>query len=244
MRYHWLLFDADGTLFDYDAAEAQALRSAFSDVGLPYQDGALVAYRRFNGAVWSEFEQGSMSAATLRLRRFELLFAELGHDVDVPAFSPLYLGHLAEGVQLLDGAEAVVRALHGRAHMTIITNGLKDVQRPRFARSALDGLFDHVVISDEIGAAKPTAAFFEHTFDVIGRPPKERVLVVGDSLTSDIRGGNDFGVDTCWYNPAVVPADPRYPPTHEIRSLDELYALVGVENGAGTPHRGGDRGAR
>jgi 2-haloacid dehalogenase len=244
MRYEWLLFDADGTLFDYDAAEAQALRSAFSHAGLPFDDGALAAYRRFNRAVWSEFEQGSMTAATLRLRRFELLFAELGHDVDVRAFSPLYLGHLAEGVQLLEGAEEVVRALHGRVHMTVITNGLKDVQRPRLSRSSLDGLFDHVIISDEIGAAKPAAAFFEHTFDLIGRPPKEQVLVIGDSLTSDIRGGNDFGVDTCWFNAAAVPADPRCPATHEIRSLDALYDLIVADDGSGQSHPAADGGVR
>ncbi|HZK48809.1 MAG TPA: YjjG family noncanonical pyrimidine nucleotidase [Thermoleophilia bacterium] len=228
MRYEWLFLDADGTLFDYDSAESNALRAAFLESGLAYGDEALATYRAFNRAVWVEFENGTMSAATLRVRRFEQLFAALGLEADAAAFSPRYLEHLSRGTELLEGAERLVRTLRGRVGMALITNGLKDVQRPRLRGSALHGLFDHVIVSDEIGVAKPSAGFFDIAFDAAGAPAKEKVLVIGDSLTSDIQGGIDYGVDTCWFNPRGASADPRYPATYEIRSLPELYPLVGL----------------
>jgi 2-haloacid dehalogenase len=120
----------------------------------------------------------------------------------------------------------MIRALHGNVGLAVITNGLKDVQRPRLARSAVGQYLDHVVISEEVGAAKPDRRIFDAAFHLMDHPGKEEVLIVGDGLTSDIQGGNEYGIDTCWFNPLRRPCDPDIASRYEITSLSELLSIV------------------
>ena len=230
-RYRWILFDADNTLFDYDRAEEQALGGTFEELGLPFQPEYAGLYRRFNAEVWAEFEQGRITSARLRVERFERMFRAAGIGADAKAFSQAYLPNLARGSQLIAGAEELVKALHGTYHLGVVTNGLTDVQRPRLQSSTIADCFEVVVISDEIGAQKPEPRFFEIAFERMGQPPRGEVLVVGDGLSSDIQGGNRFGLDTCWYNPGRKPPDPRYPARYEIHSLEELKRLLASSTG-------------
>jgi 2-haloacid dehalogenase len=154
-----------------------------------------------------------------------LFFNETRLEADLQAVSPLYLKNLALGTDLLDGAEKVVRALKERCHLALVTNGLKDVQRPRLAGSALHNCFEKIFISEEMGAAKPARAYFDIVFHEIGGPSKESVLIIGDSLTSDMQGGVDYGIHTCWYNPNGKASDLAL--TYEITHLKELIALFG-----------------
>jgi 2-haloacid dehalogenase len=226
MKYEWLLLDADGTLFDYDHAEAMALQRTFEQMGCAFEPGHAEVYRRINGQIWLDFEQGCISQEDLRTRRFELLFDAVGVDLAPGTFSVAYLQNLAWGTRLIDGAAEVVRALHGRVGLMLITNGLREVQRPRFERSALNGYFAGLVISEEVGAAKPHPLIFDEAFQRMGRPRKEAVLMVGDSLTSDMCGGVGYGLDTCWYNPEGRPRDPDVPVRYEIRDLRQLLSLL------------------
>jgi 2-haloacid dehalogenase len=226
-RYQWLLFDADDTLFDYVSAEAAALRASFGDHELPYDAQALASYQRVNRAAWQEFEDGRITQARLRTRRFEHLFADLGVTTDVGAFARTYLEHLGRQAQLVDGAHELVRALAPRYRLAIITNGLADVQRPRLAASAIRPYVEALVISEEVGAAKPDRAIFDAAFARIGMPSRSEVLMIGDSLTSDIAGGIGYGLDTCWYNPHGLPGRADLAPTYEIRDLAELLPLLG-----------------
>jgi 2-haloacid dehalogenase len=222
MKYEWLLFDADGTLFDYQRAEAKALEGAFGDFSLPFDDRSAQAYRTINHQVWVDFENGRITSTALRVVRFERLFAHLGVDTDAGQFSDRYLFHLAAGSDLISGAEEVIGVLKNRCRLGLITNGLKDVQRPRLARSAIATCFDVLAISEELGVAKPDPRYFDEVFARMGQPARESVLVIGDSLTSDILGGLNYGVDTCWYNPAGLPPNPEIPATFEIRQLTNL----------------------
>jgi 2-haloacid dehalogenase len=224
--YTWLLFDADGTLFDYDRAEGTALEHAFVELGVAFEPACLDLYREINMRVWRQFENGQITAEQLRLRRFELLFEALSQPLAPAEFSPIYLRHLARGSHLIDGASEVVPALCAKYRLALITNGLRDVQRPRLAGSAIRDCFAEVIISEEIGAAKPDPAIFDAAFARLGRPPRTEVLLVGDSLTSDIAGGRRYGLDTCWFNPtgAARPADATS--TYEIRHLNELARML------------------
>ena len=226
MKYKWLLFDADGTLFDYDKAEGIALRSTFEVLGLAYEARYAQVYRRINGEIWLDFENGKISQERLRTRRFELLFDAIEIDCDPGEFSRRYLANLALGTDLIEGAEDVVKSLHGRVGLLLITNGLADVQRPRFARSTVGQYFSDVVISEEVGAAKPDTAIFEVAFAKMGFPKKEEVLIVGDSLTSDIKGGHNYGIDTCWFNPERKPSVSGVVAHYEIGELKELLLLL------------------
>ncbi len=226
--YPILLFDADGTLFDYEAAERFALETAFSDLGLPFQPDYRQLYQRINKQIWLDFEQGRISAARLRARRFELLFEQAGLAADAEAFSARYLLRLAEGAQLSPGALETVRRLHqDHYRLAIITNGLKDVQRPRLERSSIRPFIDVLIISEEVGAVKPDPAYFDAAFHLLGEPDKSQVLVIGDSLSSDIQGGLRYGLDTCWYNPARLPPDPAIRPKYEIQRLADLLNGIG-----------------
>lgn len=229
MPYSTLLFDADGTLFDYERAETWALTETFNHYGLRFEPGHTQLYRQINDPLWDAFEQGTMTQKRLKVLRFELLFEALGHDVDAAAFSEAYSRQLGNATFLIDGAHDLVMALSGRHRLLLLTNGLADVQRPRFGASTIGRYFEEWVISEEVGVAKPDPRIFDIAFERLGRPPKDDVLIIGDSLTSDIAGGINYGIDTCWYNPAALDGIPALSATYEIRDLAQITAIVGGE---------------
>jgi 2-haloacid dehalogenase len=227
-EYSWLLLDADGTLFDYDRAETSALSRTFEQFGHRFKSGYVEIYRHINASIWRAFERGEITPDEIRVRRFELLFDELPIESDPVAFSQGYLKHLSESTYLVEGAEETVRALHGKVGLVLLTNGLKEVQRPRLTHSAIGRHFTDIVISEEVGASKPHRGIFDAAFERMGQPRKEEVLIVGDGLASDIKGGSDYGIDTCWYNPAGRMRDLQVEIRYEIRHLRELLPIVGV----------------
>ena len=225
MKYLWLLFDADDTLFDYPKAEAKALFWTLEQLGFSYRSDYLPIYHKHNQQVWREFEQGLLTPLQLRTKRFQLLFAEIGLISDPQLFSPLYLKNLALGSDLFDGVADTLLTLSKDYHIGLVTNGLADVQRPRLENSSIYQLIEKVFISEELGAAKPDKAYFDFVFKEIGNPQKNEVLIIGDSPTSDMLGGIQYGIDTCWYNPSQKTA--ALPVTYQIQTMTELIPLLG-----------------
>lgn len=225
MKYSWILFDADGTLFDFDTAAKNALRLTFGNFDLRYEDRYLAIYEKINLQFWRDFEAGLVSPTELRGKRFDLLFAALEITCDAQAFGERYLANLSANSDLLAGAENVVKELASRTRLMMITNGLLEVQRPRFARTTIRPYFEDFVISEEVGSAKPHAKIFDAAFRLMGGPEKSEVLIVGDSLSSDIQGGINYGIDTCWYNPAQKPRERDLEIRYEITCLSELLKL-------------------
>ncbi len=225
-RYRWLLFDADNTLFDFTRAESDALRLTFEQLGIGFEHAYMPVYQRVNREVWVAFEQGAISAEELSTKRFELLFDALGIEAEAEPFSAAYLPNLAMQGHLMPDALAVVRTLHDTYRIAMITNGLGDVQRPRLARSAIRDYIAELVISDEIGAAKPDRAIFDAAFLRMGSPRPDEVLLIGDSQSSDIAGGIAYGIDTCWFNSGGAPRAEGIVCTHEVRRLTELLAIL------------------
>jgi YjjG family noncanonical pyrimidine nucleotidase len=221
-RYQWLLFDADGTLFDYDRAERAALAGALQQIGVAFEPEHLTAYRRFNQQVWQAFERGQITPDALKVRRFELLFQSIGVAHSPADFSPRYLAALADCSALLDGALEVVQTLRKNHQIAVVTNGLQAVQRRRLNRSAIRDCVAEVFISEELGVAKPAPEFFDAVFARLGNPTKRDVLMIGDNWSSDIVGGVNYGLDTCWYNPSRQPRPNGLAIIREITSLHEL----------------------
>jgi YjjG family noncanonical pyrimidine nucleotidase len=176
--------------------------------------------------MWLAFERGEVSAEQLRVERFRRLFDALDLALAADHFSERYLARLGERADLIDGAEELLGRLHGQVHMVVITNGLQTVQRSRLAHSTLSPYLADIVISEEVGAAKPDRRIFDAAFEKMDHPARQEVLIVGDSLTSDIEGGNQYGIDTCWYNPRGLPHSPEIEATYEIRALDELPGII------------------
>ncbi len=224
--YSTLLFDADGTLFDYDTAESKALAATFSDSGLLFTDDYANTYRRVNGRMWADFERGLISQEALRSERFALLFQAIKVDADPLAFSEAYQANLGRAADLIPGSVELLDALHGRYRLLLISNGIPEVQYSRLALSPLEPYFEAIIISGEIGIAKPHPGIFDAAFQAMGYPAKEETLIIGDSLTSDIQGGLNYGIDSCWYNPEGRPANPDITPTYEIRTLGQLLTIA------------------
>ncbi len=225
-HYPWLWFDADGTLFDYQRAEATALRQTFASLHLPFEESYLDLYREINQGLWQALERQEITQAALRLRRFELLLEAIQLKTSIEQLSSVYLEQLAISAELMEGAYEVLEILHKTSRIAIVTNGLRDVQRGRFARSPIQPFVDELIISEEIGVAKPNPAYFEAASARTGNPPKRDILLIGDSLTSDIQGGVNYGIDTCWYNPAGEPRPEGLTITYEIKQLRELLEIL------------------
>jgi 2-haloacid dehalogenase len=226
-HYQWLLFDADGTLFDYDRAEAAALARALLEIGSALDAGSLAAYRRINAALWQALERGEGTLAMVKVRRFEQWFEALGMTHSPEAFSARYLECLAECSELVADAAEVLQALQGKYRMAILTNGLQLVQTGRLARSAIRPHIAEMIISEEIGFSKPARGFFEVALARLGQPDRRELLMIGDGWSSDIKGAVDYGIDACWYNPKRQPRPDASPLTREISSLRELVEWLG-----------------
>jgi 2-haloacid dehalogenase len=227
--YRWLLFDADGTLFDFARAETSALARTFAQFDLLLAPDTADIYRRINQQCWQALERAELTPERLPTRRFELLFAAEGIAANAEAFGAAYLANLAQSAYLLDGVIEMLAALRDRYRFAIITNGLALVQHGRLARSAIRDDIAALTISEEVGSAKPAPGIFDAAFASMGDPAKAEVLMIGDSLTSDIQGALDYGIDACWFNPGLLSQPGSLPITYEISRLDELIELLGKD---------------
>jgi putative hydrolase of the HAD superfamily len=225
--YRWLLFDADGTLFDYDRAERAALEQALAQIGVSFDPGYLATYRQINQTLWRGVEKGELTPGVVKVRRFELFLEAIQVAYSATAFSARYLECLANCSELVEDADKVLGALHRKYRIAILTNGLTVVQRGRLARSVIRHHVSDIIISEEIGAAKPAKEFFDTAFARLGQPSKREVLMIGDGWASDIQGAVQYGIDACWFNPGRKPRPTSYEITREITSLRELSDWLG-----------------
>jgi YjjG family noncanonical pyrimidine nucleotidase len=229
MHFDWILFDADHTLFDFDRSSQEALQETLAQYGVAHHPDHWTVYDRINKRCWADFEQGRIGREAMRTMRFSRFFDYLDNpDIDVDAFAMGYLNLLPTRPYFITGAPELLEWLHGKVRMGIITNGLREVQRPRLERTGIDRLFEVIVVSGEINHTKPHHAFFDYAHQHMGRPAHDRVLVVGDSLSADILGGSAFGFRTCWYNPSGQGNNTDVRPDFEIRSLDEISVIAGL----------------
>lgn len=226
MRYRAVFFDADDTLFDYPSAERASLLACHWQFAVPGDEEEFVAaYRRHNHDVWRAFERGEMDQATLRVERFRRLAGELGlAALPLERISAFYLEELSSQAQLLSGALELVQELAGSFPLGLITNGIASVQRRRFAASPILAHFKAVVISEEVGIAKPDPRIFAPALEAIGVSAGD-VLFVGDSVTSDMAAARNAGMDFCWLNPRGAAVPEGYAPAYIIASLAEFPRL-------------------
>ena len=226
-KYAGFLFDADNTLFDYDRAEAEALTEtlteALPDVPL---EKALAAYHEINAGYWRRFEQGTVSLEALKTGRFRSLLDFLGCAGDAAQISTKYLERLSTRAYFLPHAKEVLEELSRSHPLGLVTNGIGLVQRGRLEKSGISSLFSAVLISEELGMAKPDPRFFRAAIKAVSLPASS-LLCVGDNPASDIEGARAAGIDACWYAPrGQAWAGPGDPPSVVIRDLREVLELA------------------
>lgn len=227
MSYTHLLFDLDGTLFDFEAGEAHAFRQVCSSFHIPYSDQLLHRYQQINLSYWKLYEEGKITTSALAVARFRDLISEIHADADPSEMTQTYQDNLGKDHTLIQGAYSLCASLKELGyHISIITNGRSMTQHSRLSDSELTPLISDLFISEEIGFQKPKTEFFDQVFSRL-QIPHAQALVIGDSLTSDIRGGVLYGLDTCWFNPSAQEnpfSDIR--PTYEISSLDQILSIL------------------
>lgn len=223
-----ILWDVDNTLLNFLAAERAALTTTFREFGFGVCSDAQVArYSAINKRYWLKLEREEITKAELLSGRFAEFFQAEGLAVpDCDAFNERYQIELGETVVFIDNGYDLVKKLQAKGKQYAITNGTLTAQRRKLQKSGLDTLFDGVYISEEVGAEKPSPVFFDAVLQDIGSYAKDEILVVGDSLTSDMQGGVWAGLRCCWYNPKGAPIPEHLPIEYSVQNLNEVWDIV------------------
>ena len=226
-KYEIFLFDADNTLFDYDLAEKNALSTMLELNGFSYSEEIHEKYRELNMDVWDKFERGEITKTELQSSRFEQLFKYMGANVDGLAFNNGYIKLLGEGSFLIEGAYEICKAIvESGKKLYVVTNGLLVTQEARIKHSTISKYISDSFISEVVGYEKPHIKYFEHVFSNISSPQKDNIIIIGDYLKSDIAGGINAGIDTCWFNLRAEENNTGIEPTYEIFKLNELHKFI------------------
>ncbi|MBQ7870825.1 MAG: YjjG family noncanonical pyrimidine nucleotidase [Oscillospiraceae bacterium] len=221
-----ILLDVDDTILDFGAAERNGITQTFRHFGLEPTEALLQRYQEINRAQWEAFERGELERDEVLTRRFLLLFGELGLEIDPQACEDVYRHWLGVGHCFVEGAEALLDYLYPKYELYIASNGVADTQYSRLESAGINRYFKEVFISETTGYHKPEKAYFDYCFARMPGFRPEETLIIGDSLTSDILGGINAGIRTCWFNPRHKPANPAIRPDFEVHSLKELEDIL------------------
>ena len=226
--YSIILWDVDGTLLDFEAAEANAVKTLYRDFGLgECTPRALLNYNLINKKYWKRMELGEIGKQEVLVGRFREFLETEGLDVSLAGtLNKEYQLRLGDTIVFCENAEDLVRELKGKVKQYAVTNGTALAQNKKLKNSGLDKIFDDIFISETVGYEKPDVRFFEGVYEKTGRPDKSQMIIIGDSLTSDIRVGNRAGIAACWYNPLGKANEDHEPVTYEIRSLKEVPEII------------------
>ena len=226
-NYDIFLFDADNTLYDFGMAEANAFKTMFHNCGFDYSESILAKYREINVQVWDSYDKGEISKDDLQTLRFARLFESIGVHCNEAEFNEKYLEELGKGAFLIEGAlEICERIVLCGKPIYIVTNGILATQESRIRHSLIKDYIADFYVSEFVGYKKPDIEYFEYVFSHIPQIEKDRILLTGDSLTTDIAGGNTAGIDTCWFNPGETKNPTDIVPTYEIHRLLELHQFI------------------
>ncbi|WP_318440575.1 pyrimidine 5'-nucleotidase [Photobacterium leiognathi] len=222
MKYDWILFDADETLFSFDAFKG--LELMFSRHGVAFNKTDFIEYEKINRPLWVQYQNGEISAAELQQTRFRPWAKKL--NTTEQQLNDDFMNAMADICKPLLGAKSLLDSLKGKAKLGIITNGFTALQRIRLERTGFADYFDLLVISEQVGVAKPDRRIFEYSLEKMGNPTPSRVLMVGDNPQSDILGGINAGFDTCWFNHQNQPQPENITPTYQVATLIELEKIL------------------
>ena len=225
-RFTTILWDNDNTLMDFEYSMHKALRSCFESFGLYIDDEIIARYEVINSEYWKRLERGEVTKAQLLDGRFIDLFSELGYVVDVAEFRKLFQVELGSYYRYLDNSIDICRALHGKVKQYIVTNGVRETQIKKITLAGFSELVEEIFISGDVGYEKPRKDYFDYCLSKIEEKDLSKILIVGDSLTSDIAGGNNANIPTCWYNPKKKTADSKYRIDYEIQNLEQIFEVI------------------
>lgn len=222
-----ILWDVDNTLLDFDYSMRNSLKQCFLTVGIADCEEMIDRYAEINDMYWKKLERGEVTKAQLLVGRFKDLLTEFHLEhIDYLKFKEEFQANLGTIYSYLDDSLTICKALQTKYNQYVVTNGVAHTQQSKLGLSGFKDVMKGLFISDEIGFNKPDKRFFEYCLEHIEEKDKEKILIVGDSLTSDIKGGNSVGIKTCWYNPQRKPLEEGYQVDVEIQDLHDIYEVL------------------
>ena len=225
-----VLLDLDDTILDFGIAEHQALKKAMGDLGVDNSDAVISRYSEINKLHWEMLERGEITRAQVLLGRFQVLLEELGHEDKESAIAialrDTYEENLSHGHWFVEGAERLLEDLKDKYRLFLCSNGTAKVQKGRLESSGISPYFEKIFVSELIGCNKPAREYFERCFEQIPDMELSRCIIIGDSLSSDILGGINAGIRTCWFNPKFAENRKNIAPDYEIYSLEQVPVLL------------------
>ena len=228
-RFTTILWDVDGTLLDFLYSQSYAIKKCFQTVGKEITEEQIQRYSQINDEFWKRYERGEVTKDQLLAGRFLQLFQEYDiRDIKLETFQREYQEALGNVFSFKDDSLTICKALRRYVRQYVVTNGVVSTQRNKLKLSGLMEIMDGVFISEEVGVPKPEKGFFDYCLERIEEKDRSKVLIVGDSLTSDIRGGLQAGIITCWYRPDGEVNPSPYIPDYEISDLHMIYDILGV----------------
>ena len=226
--YKYLLWDIDGTVLDFLASEAYAIRTLFKKYKIgECSDAMLSMYSEINSKYWQRLERNELTKAEILVGRFRDFFEIIGTDISIAEkFNEDYQITLGDHIEFVDKAKDTLLSQKGKYTLVAVTNGTKLAQEKKLQVSGLDKIFDAIFISENVGVEKPNKEYFDYVLEKLGITDKKEVLLIGDSLTSDMKGGFISGIDTCWFNPKHNLNTLGIPITYEIDDLGKIHEIV------------------
>ena len=224
--YKFVFLDADDTLLDFLPSERAAITESFLRFGLTPTDALIRQYSAINKATWERMERGEITRDRVLIERFEVLFSRIGADIDPQIFENTYQALLGQHAFLVKGALDILAYLRPKYQLFIASNGVASTQESRFRAAGLTGWFDDIFVSERIGFNKPEKAFFDACFSRIPGFRHDQAIIVGDSQSSDMLGGINAGISTCWFNYRRRPVRDGIQPDYTINTLEELKTIL------------------
>ena len=222
-----ILFDLDDTILDFTRAERRALTSALLFFGIEPSDSTVDLYHEINAGQWRKLEKGLLTRDEVKTSRYEILFEKIGVKNVFPAeMTAKYESGLVEEIFFVDGALGLLDALYGKYRLFLVSNGAKKAQTARIEKAGIGKFFDGIFISEEMGADKPSKEFFDRAFSSVKDFSVQNAVIVGDTLTSDIKGGQNFGIKTVWFNRNGIKNGTDIIPDYEITSISGLKTVL------------------
>lgn len=227
MKYNLFLFDLDDTLLDFQASEKLCFKHTFNHFGITESlDEIHKTYKVHNNLLWKQIETGEVTKDFIKVERFKRTLDH--HQIEIPPhkMANFYLEQLPENVVLIDGAVEICEYLKNFGEIGIITNGIEVTQRARIKNSQLKNYIDFIAVSEECGFAKPDIRFFEFAVNRAKNFTKETTIIIGDRLEADILGANNFGIDSCWFNPYQISFQTQVTPSFTISKLEDIKTFL------------------
>lgn len=227
-KYKYLLWDIDGTILDFESAEKAAIKTLFERFNLgECSDEMIERYSKINRKYWHMLERGEMSKEKILVERFVEFFSKEGMDAGISdSFNREYQLALGDTIVFCDDAMDIIKEQKKKFEIVLVTNGTAVAQKKKLEKSGLQDIVNHIFISEIVGYEKPDINFFKKVISEVGINDLSEVLIIGDSLTSDIQGGYNAGIDTCWYNPKGIKNESSLSPTYIIQNLHDLDSIV------------------